>query len=253
MIEIKNLSAGYASKEVLKDISLKFEDGVFTSIIGPNGCGKSTLFKAVTGLLPYAKGSIFIDGEDLKKLSGRQRARKAAYIAQIRNVPNITVGKMVLHGRVPYISYPRSYSAGDMAIAEAAMKKTGIYEYRDENAENLSGGQRQKAYLAMALAQTAQNILMDEPLTYLDVHHQIDFMRLVIDLKNAGNAPVMVVHDIILALKYSDKIIVMDEGRVKSGGSPEEVFESGILNRVFGIKINRMDVDGQWQYYLSAD
>lgn len=249
MIEIKSLSAGYTSNDVLKDINVKFEDGLFTSIIGPNGCGKSTLFKTITGLLPYTNGSIVVDGENLKDLSNKQRAKKVAYIAQLRNVPNIMVGKMVLHGRFPYISYPRSYSKIDMEIAQSAMEKTGVYEFKDENVEHLSGGQRQKVYLAMALAQTAKNILMDEPLTYLDVHHQIDFMNLVMDLKNTNNAPVMVIHDIVLALKYSDKIIVMDEGKIKFEGSPEDVFESEILNKVFDIKLNRVQVKGQWQYY----
>ena len=152
MLEIRHLSAGYPGNPVLRDISLTIPGGAVTVIAGPNGCGKSTLLKALTGILP-ATGSATLEGQELLGIPGRERARLVAFLPQNRQVPEITAKNLVLHGRFPYLSYPRRYRQEDLAAAEAAMEKMGIGDLAERRLNTLSGGQRQKVYIAMALAQ----------------------------------------------------------------------------------------------------
>ena len=165
MLEIKNMTAGYPGHPVLQDVSLTIPDGAVTVLAGPNGSGKSTLLKALTGILP-ASGSAVLDGQELLTLSGRERARKVAFLPQNRQIPEINVKNLVLHGRFPYLSYPRRYRQEDLRIAEEAMDKMGLAELAERSLTTLSGGQRQKAYIAMALAQDTPVVLLDEPNTY---------------------------------------------------------------------------------------
>ena len=153
MIELKNLSAGYYGKEIIKNIDLELIPGEVLVIVGPNGSGKSTLLKAVLGMLEPMEGSVFYDGEDIRNLSRKQIAKKAAFLTQSRNTPSIAALRMVLHGRFPYLSYPRSYGKKEYEIARQAMEVTGSSDYEEKNVNELSGGQRQGVYLAMALAQ----------------------------------------------------------------------------------------------------
>ena len=150
MLDIRNLSAGYPGNPVLRDISLSIPEGAVTVIVGPNGSGKSTLLKALAGILP-ASGSVRLEGLELLELSGRELAKKVAFLPQNRAVPEITVKNLVLHGRFPYLSYPRRYRPEDHKAAEAAMTKMGISDLADRSLATLSGGQRQKVYIAMAL------------------------------------------------------------------------------------------------------
>ena len=159
MIELQHLSAGYGNRLVLNDISLTFADGEITTLLGPNGCGKSTLLRTIAGLQPPQGGQILVDNTFLAHLTSRQTAQKITYLPQSRNIPNITAERMVLHGRFPYLSYPRRYRAVDRQIARKALVWMGIESLADSSVQQLSGGQRQKVYLAMALAQDTQNIL----------------------------------------------------------------------------------------------
>ena len=247
MLEIKNLSAGYPGTPVLQDISLTLPEGAVTVIVGPNGCGKSTLLKALTGILP-ASGSVTLDGRELLSLSGRERARKVAFLPQNRQVPEITVKNLVLHGRFPYLSYPRRYRQEDLRIAEAAMEKMGVKELAERSLTTLSGGQRQKVYIAMALAQDTPVVLLDEPNAFLDIAHQLQLMEQAKALAGEGKTVVLVLHDLPLALQWADRVAVMDQGRMLALGTPEEIWSSGILDRVFGVEVRRLDSDGETQY-----
>lgn len=249
MIEIRDLEAGYPDKQVLKSVNLRIEKGKITVILGPNGCGKSTLLKTIVGILPVQSGSVFFDGTDAAGLSSRQRAQKAAYLSQNRSVPDITVERMVLHGRFPYLSYPRRYQKRDLEIAGKAMERMGIRELADRSLSSLSGGQRQKVYIAMALAQDTPVILLDEPTTYLDVSHQIQMMKHAGFLCREGKTVVMVLHDIPMAMQTADKIILMRDGEVCIQGNPEDVYQSGWMNHVFGVDVRRTETPFGWQYY----
>ena len=249
MIELQKLCAGYPGRTVLEDITLSFSPGRVLILLGPNGSGKSTLLRTVLGLLPKTGGSILLDGAPLESLSARQVAQKAAYLAQSRTVPNITAHRMVLHGRFPYLSFPRHYRPEDYEAARQALSWADAADVADRPMQELSGGQRQKIYLAMALAQDTETVLMDEPTTYLDILHQLDVMDVARRLAGQGKAVVLVLHDLCLAMRAADEIAVLSEGRLAALGTPEAVYRSGILDKVFSIRLGRVETGTGFYYY----
>lgn len=237
MLDIRDLTAGYGKREVLRGLSVGFEAGELTCIIGPNGCGKSTLLKAVLGLIPRTAGDVRLDGESL---AGRKRggiAKRIAYLAQGQSIPDMTVGQMVLHGRFPYLDYPRGYTASDRELAQAAMERVGISHLADEPMATLSGGLRQTAYIAMALTQGTAYILLDEPTTYLDVAHQVHILKLLRELSRDGRGVAAVMHDLPLALSYADRVAVMADGKMVAVGTPREILQSGVIREIFGVDV----------------
>lgn len=249
MLELKDLHAGYGRQEVLRGLSLCCHPGQITTLIGQNGCGKSTLLKAVLGIVPVRRGEVLLDGCNLKDLSCTEIAKRIAYLAQGKSVPDITVGRMVLHGRFPYLSYPRRYSRQDMEIAQDAMEQMGISHLAQARLAELSGGMRQKVYIAMALCQRSDVIFLDEPTTYLDIGQQWKLADTVKALAKSGKTVVLVLHDILLALKLSDRIAVMADGRMKKTGTPEEILRSNILREVYGVGVGQIAVPGGTEYY----
>ena len=249
MVELKHVCAAFAEGEVLHDISLTFPNGKVTVLLGPNGSGKSTLLRTILGFVEQTQGEILIDGAPLEGLSPREKAQRIAYLPQSRPVPNITARRMVLHGRFPYLGYPRRYRPEDNAAVDDAMKKADAADLAGRTLPQLSGGERQRVYLAMALAQSTEVILMDEPTTYLDVHHQLEVMALARRLAGEGKAVVLVLHDLCLALRCADLAAVLSAGRVKAFGTPEELYDSNVLNEVFGIAVCRTETPDGWRYY----
>ena len=248
MLEIRDLHAGYEGKTVLQDISLSIPKGAVTVIVGPNGCGKSTLLKALAGILP-ASGSAALDGRELLELDRKELARTVAFLPQNRPTPEISVQNLVLHGRFPYLSYPRRYRKEDYRAAETALERMGVAELSARMISTLSGGQRQKVYIAMALAQDTPVVLMDEPNTFLDIAHQLQLMEQAKALAEVGKTVVLVLHDLPLALTFADRLAVLQNGRSLYQGSAEEVFLSESLNVAFGVKIQRILTSEGWKYY----
>ncbi len=251
MIELKKLSVGYGKKEILTDISCSFEKGSLTAVIGPNGSGKTTLIKTIANIIPALSGKIEIDGTDTKELSVSAHAQKTAYLAQSNSFSDMTVGELVLHGRFSHLKYPRVYSEKDKKIAEAAMKKMDIFDLSGTPLYKLSGGQRQKAYLAMALAEESDYILLDEPTTYLDVKHKIAIMRIFKELASDGKGVVAVLHDLSLAMEYADEIAVVNNGKLIMKATPHEVFSSGILQKTFEVSVSRTETAAGFTYHFS--
>ena len=251
MLEIRNLSAGYPGSRILTDVSLALAEGSVTVIAGPNGCGKSTLLKALAGILP-SEGNVLLDGQDLLALDRRELAKKVAFLPQNRPVPEITVKNLVLHGRFHYLSYPRRYRPEDHSIAAAAMEKMGVADLADRNLATLSGGQRQKVYIAMALAQDTPVVLLDEPNTFLDIAHQLQLMQQARALAAEGKTVVLVLHDLSMALEYADSLAVLYNGRCLFQGSSEEAFRSGTLDAAFGVQVQRTETPAGWKYYFSG-
>lgn len=249
MIELRHLRAGYPNRPVLEDITLDFRPGEVLAVIGPNGCGKSTLLRAANGLLPRTGGEVLVDGVPLEKLSTKEVAKKVAYLPQSRSTPSITAGRMVLHGRFPYLSYPRRYRREDHEAVRRALDWVGASEMAPRLLPELSGGQRQKVYLAMALAQDTQTILMDEPTTYLDVGCQLEVMALARRLAEEGRAVVMVLHDLALALRFANRAALLWEGRVRQAGTPEELYGGEQLERVMGVSLGRVEMEDGWRYF----
>lgn len=249
MIELTNLRAGYPGRTVLEDVTLSFPAGQVLALVGPNGSGKSTLLRTALGLIPRLGGDIRVDGDRLEDLSPRQLAQRAAYLAQSRPVPNITAGRMVLHGRFPYLSYPRRYRPEDHAMAQKALEQADALDLAQRPMPQLSGGQRQKVYLAMALAQDTGTVLLDEPTTYLDVGHQQEVMATARRLALEGKAVVAVLHDLCLAMRFAHRLAVLDGGRLQGAGTPEELYQSGLLDRVFAVALRRVETEEGWRYY----
>ena len=197
-------------------------------------------------------GQVLYDGADMTSLSHRQIAQKAAFLTQNRPLSSILGLRMVLHGRFPYLSYPRRYSKADYAIARQAMDATGTRPYENTNISKLSDGQRQGIYLAMALAQKTETILMDEPTTYLDIRRQLEFVQTARTLAREGKAVVLVLHDIPMALRSADRIAVLSGGKLLCCDTPEAVYADGTLDEVFGVSVHRMDTPHGPQYYCVA-
>lgn len=254
MLELRGVRAGYAGHDVLRDVTLAMEPGMVLALVGPNGCGKSTLLRAAGGLLPVSAGQVLLDGVPIDSYQPRQAAQKVAYLPQSRPVPNITARRMVLHGRFPYLTYPRRYRREDYDVVREALAWVGASDLADCPLPQLSGGQRQRIYLAMALAQNTQTVLMDEPTTYLDIRHQLEAMVLTRRLAADGKAVVLVLHDLCLAMQYADVLAVMEDGRIVQIGLPEEVHAGGVIDRVMGVVLRRVDTpDGPRYYYLPKE
>lgn len=249
ILSTKNLCSGYGEREVLHNVSVAFQRGKITVIAGQNGCGKSTLLKTLIRLNPKTGGEITVAGKPMESYSSAMLARNVSYLSQNKTIPDLTVMTMVLHGRFAHLGYPRRYRPEDIAIAKRAMEVTEITEYADEYISSLSGGTQQRVFLAMALAQSAPVILMDEPTSFMDLSHQMRFMSLCRSLADEGKAVVMVLHDLSAALQYADELVVLSHGEVAACGEPEEVYQSGILDRVFDIHLQRIETPKGMLYY----
>ncbi|NLN41242.1 MAG: ABC transporter ATP-binding protein [Clostridiales bacterium] len=255
MVRLKNVSAGYNKIEVIKNINISLEEGTITTIIGKNGCGKTTLLKTASNLLEPFRGEILVKGKNIGDMSRKEVAKELSFLPQLRDTPNITVYNLVLHGRFPYLGFPRIPQKKDKLIVESAIESMGLQEYIEKNIWELSGGQRQRAYIAMVLAQDTDIIFLDEPTTYLDINHQFEILEIIKKLKGMGKTIVMVLHDLSSALAYSDRICLMDKGEIVIYDTPQAVYESREINRIFGLSSEQVELKNnaqkQYVFYVS--
>ncbi len=250
MIEFQDVRAGYGGREVLHGVSFSVREGESVSLVGPNGCGKTTLLRAACGLLPLTGGRVIFSGREIGEYGRKEFARLAAFLPQSRNIPAIRADRFVAHGRYPHLSFGRGLTVRDREAVYRAMEQTGVLELAEKELSQLSGGQRQRVYLAMTLAQDARILFLDEPTTYLDVGQKFEMMELVSQIKALGKTVVMVLHDLPLAFSYSDKVAVMENGKLLSFGPAEEVFDSGIPARAFGVSSRRIEVGGRMEFFF---
>ena len=222
----------------MEGLSAVIPAGAVTSIVGPNGCGKSTLVKLASGLLRPTAGRVDVAGRDTSALVPRERARLMAVLAQSSRVPPMTVEALVACGRQPYVGWGGRLGPDDRGVVEAAMERAGVEAFRNHDLRQLSGGERQRAHVARTLAQDTDLIVLDEPTTYLDISACHDLMALVRDLnRREGKTVAMVIHDLDLALRYSDYLVVMRKGRVAAQGPTDEVLASGAVGDAFQMDI----------------
>ncbi|MET9659685.1 ABC transporter ATP-binding protein [Streptomyces sp. NPDC006510] len=238
----RGVTVGYGGRTVIDELDVAIPPGVITTIIGPNGCGKSTLLRTLTRLLKPAGGTVVLDGEDIAGLRTRDVAKKLGLLPQAPVAPEgLTVADLVARGRHPHQSWLRQWSSDDAGVVERALAMTGVSELAGRPVDSLSGGQRQRVWISMTLAQGTDLLLLDEPTTYLDLAHAIDVLDLVDDLHESGCTVVMVLHDLNLATRYSDNLIVMRAGSVLAQGHPREVITAELLHEAFGLRAEVID------------
>ncbi|MEU8778368.1 ABC transporter ATP-binding protein [Streptomyces sp. NPDC048606] len=233
----RGVTVGYGDRTVIDDLHVSIPPGVITTIIGPNGCGKSTLLRTLSRLLKPTRGTVVLDGEDIAALRTRDVAKKLGLLPQAPVAPDgLTVADLVARGRHPHQSWLRQWSSDDAAVVEKALAMTGVADLADRPVDALSGGQRQRVWISLTLAQGTDLLLLDEPTTYLDLAHAIDVLDLVDDLHEGGCTVVMVLHDLNLATRYSDNLVVMKAGAILAQGHPRDVVTPDLLHEAFGLR-----------------
>ncbi|BFP57333.1 ABC transporter ATP-binding protein [Streptomyces griseus] len=233
----RGITVGYGGRPVIDALDVAIPPGVVTTIIGPNGCGKSTLLRTLTRLLKPAGGNVVLDGEDIGRLRTRDVAKKLGLLPQAPVAPEgLTVADLVARGRHPHQSWLRQWSSDDADVVRRALAMTGVADLAERPVDSLSGGQRQRVWISMTLAQGTDLLLLDEPTTYLDLAHAIDVLDLVDDLHESGCTVVMVLHDLNLATRYSDNLVVMRDGAILAQGHPRDVITAELLYEAFGLQ-----------------
>ncbi len=237
-LEAHGLSVSYGGDDVLNGVDVRAVDGALTAIVGPNGCGKSTLLRALGRLLAPREGAVVLDGASIATMRTKEVARRVGLLPQAPVAPDgLTVAERVGRGRHPHQSWLRQWSRQDEEAVAEALAWTDTADLAGRPLDTLSGGQRQRAWLAMALAQDTGILLLDEPTTYLDIAHAVDVLDLVDRLHDErGCTVVLVLHDLTLAARYADHLVVLDGGRVVAAGHPTDVLTAELVQDVFGVR-----------------
>ncbi len=237
LFEAENLTCGYGGPPVLTDVSFGLRTADFLGVIGPNGCGKSTLIRALTGILKPASGRVALRGQDVTGLSRRDVARQVAVIPQDMAVLfGFTVLEMVLMGRNPHLRRLQRAGERDIQLATEALRRTDLVHLADRKVTELSGGERQRAVIARALAQEPEVLLLDEPDSHLDVGHQVEIFDLLQDLnRTRGLTLLCVSHDLNLSSAYCQRLMLMQEGRLLASGPPDEIITPEYIRTVYGV------------------
>ncbi|AEF41568.1 ABC transporter ATP-binding protein [Hoyosella subflava] len=242
-LHAESITLSYGDRIVIEDLNLAIPTGGITTIIGPNGCGKSTLLRALGRLLKPREGSVILDGKLITSMRTKEVARVLGMLPQAPIAPEgLTVADLVSRGRHPHQSWLRQWSGDDEQEVSAALELTGIADLADRPINELSGGQRQRVWISMALAQGTDILLLDEPTTYLDLSHAVDVLDLIDQLHDGmGRTVVMVLHDLNLAIRYSDHLVVMKNGKIITQGTPRNVITADLLEEAFGLRATVID------------
>lgn len=245
-INIKDVRFSYGSKEVLKGVDAHIKKGKFTGILGPNGCGKTTLLKNVLGTLKRSSGTISLLGVDEHTLTQREKATKVSLVPQKSSLMSpMSVEDFVVMGRLPHLKNTWSgYSKNDYDISRDIMKKLDLDRFDKRVALSLSGGEFQRVLLARALTQEPEILLLDEPTSAMDLNHAVELMECVSELISEGDiTAVAVLHDLNLASLFCDELIIMKDGVVMHSGTPSEVITKEILKEVYGLNAKVIEDD----------
>ncbi len=242
-IDLRNVSAGYHHREVLRNVDLQIPRSHITTIIGPNGCGKSTLLRTMGKLITPTTGEIHVNNRAIRAMKPRALAKNLALLPQSPSAPEgLTVRDLASRGRQPHRPWYRQWSPEDDEIINQALAATRLTDLADRPLDELSGGQRQRAWVAMVLTQETPTILLDEPTTHLDLAHSVEVLELVTRLcLDRGKTIVMVLHDLGLAARFSHNLVVTKEGRIVAEGKPSDLVNAPLLEEVFGLEAHVFD------------
>ncbi len=238
IIETNNLSFSYGKEVILKELNIIFGGNKFISIIGPNGSGKTTLLKLLLRLLKSDNGEIKLDGSNLKKYTNKELAKEISYVPQKSEIDfEFTVYEIVSMGRAPYIKNLEKEAKKDKEIIENAMKMTNTWKFREKYINCLSGGELQMVMIARAIAQDTKIIILDEPISHLDIHHQVEIMNTLQKINKEKEALIItVLHDINLASQYSDEILLLNNGEIVAKGEPKKVITKENIKKVYNME-----------------
>lgn len=252
MLSFKHVDVSVSGTHILKDINVDFNDGEITTIIGPNGCGKTTLLSCLNSSAKVTSGNIMLDDINLLSLPLKERAKKIAFLPQVRTIiPTLPVRTLVEHGRFPYLGFSRRKSKKDIDIVNQSMDFTHVTPYENNNTDTLSGGIRQRVFFSMILAQDSNIIVMDEPVTYLDLEGKRTFFDMIKRLKEAGKTIILVLHELSDAIRISDNIVVMNDRKIAACGTPEECLKQHIIEDIFHTTYKKFsDEDGEYYIFL---
>lgn len=236
-LEAVDMTAGYLNKQVIEKLSVKIPEGKVTSLIGPNGSGKSTLLKSFTRILPVSEGKIIVNGSEIATYSPKMLARKISLLAQSSELPlGMTVSEVVSYGRYPYQKFFSGLNEADLHAIEWALEVTHLTNLKERELSSLSGGQAQRVWIAMALAQEADILILDEPTTFLDPAHQLEILQLLIEINQVKQTTILMsLHDINHASRFSDYLIGMKNGQLLVHGKPNEVITKEWMREIFEI------------------
>lgn len=246
----KNVQLAYDEKVIINNIDFSITKGEVVSIIGTNGCGKSTLLKALARVLTCKKGEIYLENNKIETIKNKEFAKKLAFVSQNNEIPeDITVYDFIMYGRIPHKKWYEIYNDEDRNIVDWAIKICHLEKFKERKVMSLSGGERQKVWIAMVLAQKTEILLLDEPTTYLDICHQFEIMELVKMLnRDLGITIIMVLHDINQAAQYSDKIIVLKDGKKFKEGKPLDVLTPELIREVYRVD-SAMEIENNIPYF----
>ena len=251
MMEVKNVSFSYGRTPCLSSVDLCFEPGKLYAVIGPNGSGKTTLIRLLSGLAKPKTGSLLLDGKAYSDFGRKEFARKTALLPQGRNTPNTSVFDLVACGRYPWLDLSKRLTEEDINVVQSALTVTDTARFADRNVKTLSGGQRQRVYMAMLYAQDTPYVLLDEPSTHLDIAGGFDIMEQLVQMKQSGKCVITVLHDLNMAMKYADALILMHHGEAVLFSGPETLIQSGLLEVAFRVKCTPVYLDGETEYVFS--
>ncbi|MGL4762009.1 MAG: ABC transporter ATP-binding protein [Sarcina sp.] len=237
MLELKNISFSYGNKQILKNVGFTANTGEFVGILGVNGCGKTTLLKSINKINKISSGEILLGGDNVLDLKGDKIAKKIAYVPQMLGESyEVNVTEFLMMGRKPYVSW--GFSDSDIEIVENTMKELNIDHLAQKGFNELSGGQKQKILIARALVQEADVYLLDEPISFLDIKNQIEVLKILKKLANERNKIVIVViHDLNMAIKFADKILLVKEGESFACGPTMDVLSSENIKSIYEVDV----------------
>ncbi len=236
-LEARDLALGYGKHSIIQGLNLRLPPGKVTAIVGPNGCGKSTLLAGLARVHKPSSGAVLLDGKGIGSLPSRRVAQRLALLPQNLEAPEgLTVAELIRFGRQPHQTLFQQWTQRDQAVVEQALQAAGLNDLADRPLQSMSGGQRQRAWIAMAIAQDTPLLLLDEPTSALDLGHQIEVFELIGRLAAAGKTIVMVVHDLASASRYAHHLVAMQAGTIVAQGPPRQVITEALVEQLYGVR-----------------